>query len=172
MNATTAKPSPMAICHPGRVAHQEVVLEVGSTRGVIQLAQPDEGHGGKRDQDGGDDQARDRQHPLVHLPETFGGDPGLLAARFEYRGIGRGFAQLVILERLKTLQTMLMEGDDQTDPDHDPREGVEGPDDHRGIATEKAEEKQGQSDGDLEEKSEASDTGGLLIGKMIHSHTT
>ena len=29
-----------------------------------------------------------------------------------------------------------------------------------------------QADGDLKEKSETRDTGGLLIGKMIHSHTT
>ena len=166
MNATTEKPRQIAICQPADVP----TLKSYWMFAILEPGEPEEGHDREDHKQRCCKQARDREHPLVHLAEAASGEARLLPTDVEDRGIGTRVSKLALLEGLEAFQTMLVEDHDEGQPDDHPGQDVEGADRHRAVPTDDPVQEQGQADGQLEEEAKASNPGCLLICEMIDSH--
>ena len=78
--------------------------------------------------------------------------------------------EFVPLQRLETLEAMLVEDDDEGHPHHAPDEDRHARDLEGGVGEDEAVRQHHQTDAELQEQPEARDAGGLLIGEMVGSH--
>jgi hypothetical protein len=146
--------------------------EVGARGvGIIQGTQETQHPEGAEPQVDHHQQADGGHQPVVHEPKAAGGDLLLFPAALEHRAAtAAGGGELVFFQRLQALLRVLVEDDDQAQPDQQAAEHVVRGELEDGVAAEDAKEQQGQPHRSLQAQAEGGDARGFAVGLVVDSH--
>ena len=142
------------------------------TARLLDLRQEAEHVPGQADQQENEEHADDGQDPLVHHPQATSRHADFISGAVEDGRARRSGCELPLFQRLETLQLVLVEHDDQTKPDQQAGEQIQGDEPRRVVTGPQSEDQQHHCRNQLQYETEPGNIGRSLVREMIDPHAS